>query len=337
MNFYFEPYIFAVDASEIDQCKFEKYINTLIGWEEFSKMEWGQIYLLTSTFECLLNNGYYPFIDNLKVLIQKYNVTHIGASDVDRILNKFLMKFPKIEDTIPLLNNYIGCDTNSDLSHRPEVFNQELCKLSSLLSLKTTLNFESEDENVIFTRDLTNVVEFKSKIETLSDESPIHSHYLVKSYSCFESFFGFCSDITTPKIIWKNAKSNTELEIGIRIKLLQECKYDCIEHSYENHSFNFQKSFFNWILDLNLKSVESKLNATLRSVSDVILGKNKQEIHWLRVGKGAKDPQVKYESFCAWRKDIDDEYHIHYWCNGQMLIFADVVPHKIVTITNLVL
>ena len=335
MNFYLEPYIFAISPKNIEQVTFEEYINSLTEWEEFSKMEWGQIYLLSTTYECLLNNGFYPFTDMLKQLIQQFNITHIGVNDVDRILNQFLNKFPTIDNEIEFpVYEVKNVKAVIDLSARPEVFNRELLNLSSLLSLKVKLNSENSDNNVLFTKDIFGNIVFESEINYMESDNVIKTSVFQNNYSCFESFSNFCKDTNTPLKIWKNAKNKIDFEVAIRISIMLECAYEYISETYKNHSFILQNSVISCIDNLHFQNNYTKVTATIRAIKEVLLNINPSESHWLKIDSGGSSPQIKVNNYCAWRKDIDYEYHLHYWCKSGEYRFADIFSHNCYNITK---
>lgn len=62
---------------------------------------------------------------------------------------------------------------------------------------------------------------------------------------------------------------------------------------------------------------------------DLIVGRNLDRSHWLRVGLGPNDAQkVSRSGAKAWRHDIDDEFHLHYWKSGRSIQVANVVVHN---------
>jgi hypothetical protein len=54
------------------------------------------------------------------------------------------------------------------------------------------------------------------------------------------------------------------------------------------------------------------------------------------MGKGGNEPQQKRGQDKAWRRDIDYEYHLHYWeCDDGSVEFASVVTHNDFSIPEL--
>jgi hypothetical protein len=77
----------------------------------------------------------------------------------------------------------------------------------------------------------------------------------------------------------------------------------------------------------------SKIQRLLRACADVVLGRNLTKSHHLRSGRGANDPQRVRGTFGAWRHDLDDEFHLHYWRSGTAVEFSNVVVHNDFSIT----
>lgn len=70
-----------------------------------------------------------------------------------------------------------------------------------------------------------------------------------------------------------------------------------------------------------------KIEKLLRVCADVLHGRNLENGHWLRVGKGANDQQKTRGQWRAWRHDVDREFHLHYWKFGSRIELANVVTH----------
>lgn len=84
--------------------------------------------------------------------------------------------------------------------------------------------------------------------------------------------------------------------------------------------------------ELGFLHEESKIKMLLKSCCDTILRQNMSKTHALRTGPGGNDPQVKRGNDLAMRRDIDYEYHLHYWETENGIEFASVVVHNDMTI-----
>lgn len=77
-----------------------------------------------------------------------------------------------------------------------------------------------------------------------------------------------------------------------------------------------------------------KINRLLRVCGDLASGRNLADSHWLRAGKGANEAQRMRNDWRAWRHDIDDEFHLHYWRQSNRIELANVVVHNNFDITH---
>jgi len=67
----------------------------------------------------------------------------------------------------------------------------------------------------------------------------------------------------------------------------------------------------------------------LRSIVETVKGQNLSAVHALRTGIGGGNPQRLRGSDKAQRRDIDREFHIHYWeCDTGIIELAAVVYHN---------
>ncbi len=76
-----------------------------------------------------------------------------------------------------------------------------------------------------------------------------------------------------------------------------------------------------------------KMQRLVRACADVLIGRNLGKSHHLRAGKGANEQQRKRDHWGAWRHDLDDEFHLHYWRSGTHVELANVVVHNDFDIT----
>jgi len=78
---------------------------------------------------------------------------------------------------------------------------------------------------------------------------------------------------------------------------------------------------------------QGKMQRLARACADVLIGRNQAKSHHLRAGKGANEQQRTRDQWAAWRHDLDDEFHLHYWRSGNQIELANVVVHNNFDIT----
>lgn len=81
------------------------------------------------------------------------------------------------------------------------------------------------------------------------------------------------------------------------------------------------------------KSDRKKAMRLIRSCSDILMGLNLDQSHHLRENKGPNSHQRFFGDWKAWRHDLDDEFHLHYWKNGNSIKLSNVVTHNNFSIT----
>ena len=67
----------------------------------------------------------------------------------------------------------------------------------------------------------------------------------------------------------------------------------------------------------------------LQSVVESVGNEKLRQVHKLRTGEGGNNPQQRRGRDRAQRRDIDHEFHLHYWeCEGGRIELASVVHHN---------
>lgn len=85
---------------------------------------------------------------------------------------------------------------------------------------------------------------------------------------------------------------------------------------------------------LNLHRDEGVFGALLQTCVAIICNAALHKTHPLRTGNGGDDPQIERSSSSAWRRDINYEFHLHYWKRGNRCEFASCVVHNEFTIPD---
>src|SRR5438128_2723819 len=111
------------------------------------------------------------------------------------------------------------------------------------------------------------------------------------------------------------------------------------EHFHRGYSLRPHKSkslINHGIISRCCRDAPSSVSASaLRAASEAIDRQNMPAVHALRTGTGGNDPQRvrRRDNAKAWRRDVDREYHLHYWETGNGTIeFASIGVHNDFTI-----
>jgi hypothetical protein len=126
-----------------------------------------------------------------------------------------------------------------------------------------------------------------------------------------------------------NSESAEDYNKSIYVCLYQTLFNAGIKDLYiRDYKWKFGSKFFQTAEAHGFLKQEKKIKILLRACVEVILKENMGYAHWLRVGKGANDPQKQRGDNKAWRRDIDYEYHLHYWEAERGQEFASIVVHN---------
>lgn len=81
--------------------------------------------------------------------------------------------------------------------------------------------------------------------------------------------------------------------------------------------------------------LQNSATELFRAIGDTVDKQALSSIHALRKNGSGASEQVCRGQDTAWRRDIDYEYHLHYWsCSDGSVELADVVPHNVFAITS---
>lgn len=108
------------------------------------------------------------------------------------------------------------------------------------------------------------------------------------------------------------------------------------ENAFSSDGWCLGKDFVASAKHCGLFDNAGRMASALRTIVSLMTGTGARTTHWLRVGPGPGERQVSRhrDGAKAWRADIDDELHLHYWVGPNALEFANVVFHKNFSITE---
>ncbi len=332
--------------------EFDSYLNTLIAWGEFidSNRETENIYVSFFTAEILAKVNGYPEWTELEQVITHLNFNQIiQPQDIINVINNIL-NLSSIEKTInikEILCDYkqVQCDPSDYLSKREAVFQESYYRIAILEHLLETLVYGQVVDKLLATRHNTNnsqTIKLKAEIldYDLIDESKIstlNKSYLVEAelISCVDpehiSSFFYPSILEEILDRWKKSTSEKSYCDVIETYVIKIYANDLKPQLKKTLPWSFGSKFLETVKKLDFTNEDTRIKMLLRSCAETIWEENLKDTHWLRTGKGAKNPQRerKKDKAKAWRRDIDYEYHLHYWKKTNNEIeFASIVIHN---------
>ncbi|MDO8335865.1 MAG: hypothetical protein Q7T74_03745, partial [Candidatus Saccharibacteria bacterium] len=269
--------------------------------------------------------------------ITRANLTEFyQAGDIVKIIDSILRGVDVVEDILgisdiladeiliqsPLLN--IGVGQNIELQ------NYQLVKLA----LGTSLNRYPKNHTWIIGK-LSNSIDVTYVPDLVKVSAIIHDIEWVDP-----------REISFPVIIKEGFPFREEVEQVIHgmdlhflnVDLTHQCMTDLISFALlqDQYTGTYQSKidwsigpeFNNSVLELHLHKNPTVLKSLLQACVSVICEISMEKTHALRKGAGPNAEQIKRDRASAWRRDVDYEFHLHYWSRGNKCIFASCVTHN---------
>ncbi len=276
---------------------------------------------------------YYPDFPSISACLAKYSIEYIDRRDLLKIITTLLTN-NLLEDVIET-NDYLAddhtCSVPANLISLGESQKSFICDCMRLLTLAeyaTNRNRRwcyflqvphlSLPQKIAHESNFT-IIDSDNQILT---SIPLPSR--LESQTIFLSELNNYLESIPIEILWQTP---TKLRVATMIYILTHYQYSLAE--VESLPFTFGKKFF---ASLENNSVflnkTERIEQILKTLSETILGQNLSKRHALREGSGPEDPQVVKNGEKAWRRDIDYEFHLHYWEVDGKIRFAKIGTHN---------
>jgi hypothetical protein len=169
------------------------------------------------------------------------------------------------------------------------------------------------------------ILDYESDDRTKSSDLPIHLHAELKLCNTPHGLYLTVDPLQT----WFDADSDEERARALHIYIYQRVFETRHERVSENtYRWSFGGAFSASVVDHGFVTNPARMRALLRACSETILGEQMAQTRHLRKGPGATDAQITRGSDTAWRRNIDQEYRIHYWETADGPEFACVAGHN---------
>lgn len=337
-----DPYIYSCPSLDQKESDFVTFISNLLLWREIKDNNWKCVFNTIAAAEVLAETNSYPPQEHLKEIIAKYDIKDIQAKDIVNLINALLLQLPNIEDKFGLFELLFDKYISSPYLHltaRPDAFKIAYERLTSIVSLSRTLLELPEKSLIVITKELnTDWVESDISCDIHDyehDENikrvncPIHVKEIIPICQKPEALYLNLN----PVIMWLSANSEEEYTKSIEIQMSQIIGST---DDLSNYKWGYNSDFFDSAKPYGFLHNEMRAKMLLRACAETILSTNLKDTHALRTGSGANNPQRKRRSdhAKAYRRDIDHEYHLHYWETEFGVELANVVVHNNMSISE---
>lgn len=318
------------DASADDA---NRYVDNLLTLSELLSEPWIAIYLSERASDTLMRDGLYPLHEQLKSLFKKHRITKFSVNDVDAVVGRLLQLTPHFETYFKISDVLLeSVETQPDVLRLCSGTNlqSDLARCIVLIAvLRAHCQHGHADHSLILRRTEGRTIRVKAVVEHLEhsrDDIPA----LPGPPGVFEGNVLACDDLPglvsslDARSILLRATDDVGIDAAVRVAVcnarLQRgdpMGWDCTPRRRIGSKFHASLA--------RLNATPELAERILRAIVETLEQLNMAHSHALRVSSGPNAAQLVRGSdgAKASRRDIDTDYHLHYWmCPGDTVELA---------------
>jgi hypothetical protein len=332
--------VFAPPQIDATRDEVYRFIATLLEWKDAMGKGYIRLYKSRFTQEVLMQCDLYPLRPRLRELLKNAAVIEYDANTisvwVERILNGAIEFEPSLGITDVLVED-AAIDPDVFASSTPALLRQNSVRCAVILSLAS--RFANEPmlrAHAIALRapDFGMPVRVRAIIHDIEHcradlgavpIAPAHFESSVLVCTSVQRFL-LCLDGID---IVRSAIAPVDIETAIRISLFRSYSSRGDFDWQDLPAFQLGSQFFQSLQEHRAMSGSGLAERLMRSIVETVCHENLAATHALRTGQGGDNPQRTRGRDLAWRRDVDREYHLHYWeCAGGIVELAKLVVHN---------
>ncbi|MCW5822209.1 MAG: hypothetical protein KIT34_05360 [Cyanobacteria bacterium TGS_CYA1] len=301
-----------------------EYIQALLDWKELQDSTWITVFLSSESMQILSDVSGYPPWDPVAKTVKTHH-PELQPEDIYRLINWLLNRVPYLEDFLEIEDldfDKFECKPDNSLPNRDAIFANHLNKLMIFSCLLREKLQNDSAEIYVATKGIKNencVVSISAEIAQQTTHSNVYSRTLAGQVRLTQKLISIFDGLDSLEL-WRAGQCSLALNVAVT-QIMREANIE------SQREWRFGDAFEASIEDLGLCSNKTVLKTTIRACVETILKMNLHATHHLRDGAGPNDPQCRKGANKAWRRDIDHEYHLHYWETPYGPEFAKVVVH----------
>ncbi len=331
--------VLAAPQLDVDAEAVYRYVETLLDWRRLLDEPWVAIYMSERASETLVADGLYPLRDSLRLLFAAKGVIEYDVNTVARVADTLLRLTPHFETIFKIKD--VLCDdvhTEPDLLsiYTSENLTSELARCLVLIALLRNHCRCPIVDHALVVRPWNGktIVQVKALVHDIDhsrddlEAIPQPPEYLEGSVWVCQSFRELVSSIDETTV-WRSALDDEGMMVAIHIALYKSRLARRLEPDWgAGPGFRFGRKFTETARECCRDNPASLVTSLLRSMVETIDRLQLQDVHALRTSDSGGAPQRTRGNDKACRRDIDYEYHLHYWECEDGIEFGSVGPHN---------
>lgn len=331
----------ALAVPQIDCTKYDvyRYIDTLLDWKKLLDEPWVAIYMSEKAVVSLFDESLYPLRPQLEKLFSTHGMKEYDVNTVATVVNRLLEVTPSFETYYQLVNvRAEPLETEPDILKltTSDVLKEDLARCVVLIAILRKHCSQPLGGHFLILRNVPkDVIKVRAQIHDLKHHRNDISD-LPSPPKVFEGDVLVCDDFgglvkhLDESTVLVRASDDLGIELAIRIAVFKYALSQGEEPDWENNLVpNIGNEFRERCQRFCRKQNDSLPRKILRSIVETIRGDNMRDVHAIRTKSGGNSPQRKRGLDKAQRRDIDREFHLHYWeCDNGDIELASVVNHN---------
>ena len=300
------------------------FVEGLLEWSGLLDEHWVTVLTSKRSCEALAEDGFLGFYDPVTQLLNASGVVEYSTNDVMQVLDRLLYHPPWFEEHLGVddaLVNWEHVTTQPDVlsvSAGPNL-RRELERCLVLIALHQKRYGNGADHNVVaLCRVPGPVVEVRARVHYAPGPAPSESEEAEDLKGCVlacDDVHGLIAGMDECALL-RNATDDSTVALACRVALYKARRARGGSADWEKLSgWRVGERFREAAQRCCRDSADSFAAKLLRAVADTIDNENVTAVHRLRTGPGGNNPQKRRsgDRAGAWRRDIDYDYHLHYW------------------------
>ena len=300
---------------------------------------WVAIYMSERVPEVLFEDDLYPLREQLEKLFDAHGISIYDVNTVATIIDRLLKVTPSFEtyyrvedvlsDRLETVPDVIRLTTHNGLQ-------SDLARCILLIAiLRKHCKQPPGGHSLILREAPRDVIQVRAQIHELEHERddiptlPSPPEFFEGDVLACDDFRGLIECLDEAAIL-VGASDNPGVDLAIRIAMYKDSIAQGDEPDWGSaFKLRIRAEFRETCQQCCADRGNALPPKILRSIVETIRGWNLPAAHALRKGLGAKDPQRMRGTDKAVRRDIDQEFHLHYWdCSDGTIELAKVVYHN---------
>lgn len=315
------------------------YVDTLLDWSKLLEEPWVAIHISEGASEALFADGLYPLREQLRTLFGDHGIVEYDINTVAKLIDKLLSLTPSFETYYRVKDVLADAlDTDPDIikltTHNG--LQSDLARCVILIAiLRKHCRQPIAGHSLILRSAPDSIVRVRAQIHDIEHERddlpelPSPPEYFEGDVLVCDDFKGLVRCLDEGAILTE-ACDSSGAELAIKIALFKASLAWGQEPNWsDTRTPVIGASFLETCRECCRDQGGGLSPRILRAIVETMQSQNMAAVHALRTGKGGDDPQRMRGNDKAQRRDIDYEFHLHYWeCANGLVELASVVHHN---------